>query len=196
MNNPGNNHSSPGPSSSGKLSLSKALLVTELSKPNATPSSVAERLGCTTSAITQALQADPALQQQVMEARLVAAKSGLYLDEKYDKLEKTALEQLEKVLPYVSDPMKLARVAQTMNAAKRRAGPQVAGEGSESKVVRLLLPRIVEHSIQLGQNNEVVQIGERALVTMPAASVLQQAKEKQAAQVAAAKELPKLGEML
>lgn len=177
------------PAAGAPLQLSKQLLITEMSKPNATPSSVAERLGCTTSAITQALQADPELQKKIMEARLVAAKSGLYLDEKYDALEKTALDQLGKVLPYVTDPMKLARVAATMNSAKRRAGPQV-GE-STGNVVKLLLPRIIEHSIQLGSNNEVVQIGERALVTMPAQQLLQKAKEK----IAAAEAL-KIGDML
>lgn len=161
------------------ISLSRALLVTELSKPNATPSSVAERLGCTASAITQALAADPALQQQVLAAKLVSAKAGLALDEQYDRIEKMALDQMEKVLPYVSDPMKLSRIAQVVNAAKRRAGPQAPSNGTD-KVVSVQLPQAIKSRLQLSAQNEVTQIGERVLVTMPAAQLAAQLKEAQA----------------
>lgn len=168
------------PAPKSVLQLSSALLITELSKPNATITTVAERLGCTASAISQALSNDPALQQKVLEARLVAAKTGLYLDEKYDSLEKLALDRLEQVLPYVNNPMQLARISQTMNAAKRRAGPQLQDDSGQ-KTVRILMPKIVEMTLKLSERNEVVQIGDRALVTMPAAQVMKNSQERLAA---------------
>ena len=160
-----------------EIALSRALLVAEMSRPGATISSVAERLSCTASAIHQAIQADPKIQQDILEAKVKNAKEGIELDDKYDKLEKKALDQLEKVLPFVSDPMKLARIAQTMNAAKRRGG--VAIEQETGQVVKLTLPKAITARIELSATSEVVQVDNRPLVTMPAAQLAERLKSKQ-----------------
>ena len=182
------------------LQLSRALLVAELSAQGATISSVAERLSCTPSAISQALDAAPELQEEIMKRKLQGAQKGIELDDKYDKLEHTVLTKLEQVLPYVTDPMKLGRLAQTLNAAKRRAGPQVK-QASDSQVVTLLLPELIKSKLELSSQKEVVQIGDRVLVTMPAAQVAAQLKDRQQKELERRVELintppVKIGDML
>lgn len=181
-----------------EIALSRALIVAEMSRPGATISSVAERLSCTPSAIHQAIQNDEKLARDILEAKVKNARDGIELDDKYDKLEKKALDQLEKVLPFVSDPMKLARIAQTMNAAKRRGGAAV--EQETGTVVRLTLPNAIKARIELSAKSEVVQVDDRPLVTMPAAQLAEKLKarsaekfEEKLAQVAT---FPKIGDIL
>lgn len=164
-------------SKSSSLQLSKALLEQELTKPMATVSSVAEKLGCTPSAITQALAGNPELSEKILAAKVSANSQGQVLDALYDSLELKALKKLDTVMPFVTDPMKLARVAEAMNRAKRRGAPELPSEGADV-VVRLVLPKMVEKKLHFGSNNEVVQVGDRALVTMPTTALLKLAEER------------------
>lgn len=127
----------------------------------------ATHFGVTASAITQAVES----------AGLQVGASGTLeekhkkLDNTYDALEQKVLDKLEAVIPFQSDPMKLARLVTTLNMAKRRGGVHTGDTNPTAPHVTVILPSVVQNKLQLSQNREVISVDGRDMVTMPAASV-------------------------
>lgn len=94
------------------------------------------------------------------------------IDALYEELEKKALEQLRRVMGTVSDPMKLTRIASSMNASKRRSiAPAVVTEGSGT-LVQLQLPQAMAAQFIFNASGEAVAYqsegATRPLVTVTA----------------------------
>lgn len=132
---------------------------------------IADALGCTEGYISQLISASPRLQE---------AKAGLDsryadIDTLYDRIEQRALEELEKRMAVCTKPMELVRIAQAMNAAKRRsAAPLGALEGGAGKgaTVNITIPQqVAVQQFQFNGNNQAIALAsedgvqERALIT-------------------------------
>lgn len=64
------------------------------------------------------------------------------IDNLYDEIERTSLQQLKKLLPLMGDPMKLMRVAAEANSAKRRSQPYREGAlNGKGQTINLTLPK-------------------------------------------------------
>ena len=154
------------------LRLSRALLKQEMIKPGATATSVAELLGVTPSAISQALDASPELKQEILEAKVAKNGIGEALDAAYDKLELKALKKLGQQIDWVQKPMEVAKILQTLNAAKRRG---TGGTGQEREVgrevVALQLPKEFVKKLKIGTEGQILEADGRVLSTMPALQV-------------------------
>lgn len=132
---------------------------------------IADALGCTEGYISQLISASPRLQE---------AKAGLDsryadIDTLYDRIEQRALEELEKRMAVCTKPMELVRIAQAMNAAKRRStAPLGALEGGAGKgaTVNITIPQqVAVQQFQFNGNNQAIALAsedgvqERALIT-------------------------------
>jgi hypothetical protein len=107
-------------------------------------------------------------------------------DDAMDRIEAMALEKLEMALSLEVDPVKILKVFQTVNAAKRRSLGEGQSAGNttivkEQKVVQIQMPaRMLEHTakdFETNKNNEVIRVGNTHMVTATNTQVLEQLKE-------------------
>lgn len=116
---------------------------------------VANSLGISQSRISQ-LVADPIFSRSLTEKRFVQLQKHNETDNHYDRLEKTALMQLERTLPMVMDPMKLAIVITRLNQAKRRGSSAPDSLVRQKPTVRLNINAAVVAKFSLNGSNQVV----------------------------------------
>jgi len=113
-------------------------------------------------------------------------------DEAIDRIEALALEKLEGAMVLEGDPMKLLKIFQAVNAAKRRS----KGEGvtastvvntttiNNSNVVSLEMPaRLLKESTDSGDfetntSNEVIRVGNTHMVTASNVEVLKRLEQR------------------
>jgi len=141
------------------------------------------RSGFTETQIAEALNVTPSAVAQVIDAhdlRAEAAKNSRFesIDNKWNSLEEKILERLEKTYKSVQDPMKLTRMLQVINGAKRRSlaeGKSLQADGA--RLVQLNLPERVQLAVSFNLNNEVIEINGRNLTTAQPARVLKEAQE-------------------
>lgn len=150
---------------------------------------IANKAGISTSAVSQALSS-------IEESSNTQNNSSLH-DNKYDQLELAALNKLEGLLAVETNIMKVSKIMEMLNSAKRRAGI-VGSLGSSSasgqaNFITINMPAAIQQKLVLNENKEVIEVDGRSLVTMPSTEVekiLQEKKEAQAAmQEAEAKEV-------
>ena len=118
---------------------------------------IAAALGCSESYVSQLIAAHPKLQ---------AAKAGLDsayedIDSLYDRIEKRALEELEKRMAVCTKPMELVRIAQAMNIAKRRSKAPVGAleAGGNGTTVTVTVPQqVAVQQFQFNAHNQAIAL--------------------------------------
>lgn len=127
---------------------------------------VASTLGISPSYISQ-LMGEEDFRSEVELALSDRAAHDAEHDNLLDAIEQKATEQLDKLMPFITDPMKLMKIMQTMNAAKRRVIRTDAASNSNSHglQVNIILPTQVVQKLTVDNtNNQVVAIGEQSLL--------------------------------
>lgn len=134
------------------------------------PEVVATAIGVSKSAISQLLSQDE-FSKLVAAARYENLAAHTQRDNKYDSLEDQILDRLKDSLSMIFDPMKLAKLLQIVNGAKRRgSGVQELPQG-QATVLNLTMPtQIIQHFVK-NINNQVVRAGAQDLVTMQSNSM-------------------------
>lgn len=122
------------------------------------PVQVASALGISESRISQ-LIADPEFAGKLAEAKYKNLAKHNETDNLYDRVEKKALEQLERSLPMIMRPMELTRVVATLNSAKRRGISSPDAITRVKPTVKLSIPIAVVNKFQVNAANQVVQAG-------------------------------------
>jgi hypothetical protein len=89
-------------------------------------------------------------------------------DSLYDSLELIALNNLQRTLPFETSPMRLVKVLDTLNHARRRSNdlPGEFGSNSDVQSVKLIVPVQINAKVVMNENQEVIEINDRPLVTM------------------------------
>lgn len=97
-----------------------------------------------------------------------------------DRVERKTLEMIEKSLPIIMDPMKLARIYGVVNSAKRRGASAPDAIHSQRRTITLNIPIAVVNKFQTNAANQVVEAGtqsesgtldSQALVTIQSGSM-------------------------
>lgn len=159
---------------------SKAL---DLLGRNFPPEVVANTVGLSASRISQLLSQEE-FAKEVVERKYRALAAQTSRDTKADELEDLLLEKLKNSLSMVFDPMKIARLYQVVNAAKRRgidSSEQMSGM-NKSTVVQLNIPTQVFQQFTTNIHNQVIQAGSQQLLTIQSsklASLLPSSPENQ-----------------
>lgn len=139
---------------------------------------VAQTLGVSESYISQLL-ADEVFLKGVVERRYAHLAKHNARDAAYDAIEDDLLERLKATLPMLFDPMKIVRVIQVINAAKRRGQSAPESITQQNVVVNLTLPTAVidRFSIVKDINNQIIEAGEQKLVTIQSGTLLDRVKQ-------------------
>lgn len=138
----------------------------------------ASALGVTESYISQLLSRDD-FSREVIKRKCEVLERHNKRDNKYDALEDTILDKMHEGIAMVFDPMKLARLLQVTNAAKRR------GVGADSNVsqvttsISLVLPQVIIEKFSANTYNQVIEAGDQQLITMQVGTLLERLKGKQ-----------------
>ena len=137
------------------------------------PTAVANALGVDISRISQLL-ADPEFATSVVEKKFESLSKHNERDTAIDSLEDTLVKKLESSMAYMTRPMEILKSFQVINAAKRRG--QTAPESLTSKqtIIQLNIPQIILDRFQTNVHNQVIQVGEQSLLTIPSGQMLKQ----------------------
>ncbi len=126
---------------------------------------VAESLGVDASRISQLLDNDE-FKSALADEKFSLLNRHNEADEKLNALEDTVRDRLEQTVEMIFDPMKLTRIFQVVNAAKRR-GMEVSGDVfGNSTVVNLNIPQRIVNNFVVNSNNQVIQAGGEDLITI------------------------------
>jgi hypothetical protein len=139
---------------------------------------VADSVGVDPSYVSQ-LMAREDVAARVAELRAVRATQFVEHDSNIESLEKQALERMAKLLPLQSDIMKITRVFQVLNGARKSmehgVGAQAAAPGA---IVSITLPEAAQVHFRLTADKQVVEIEGRSMVPMPSHMVAAQLRAK------------------
>lgn len=158
----------------GAQSINRDMIVAALAH-GFTDAQIADSLGVTQSAVSQAIDAHGLRERANVNSRFAEH------DEKLNTLEGVVLDKLGKLINcgMVLDPLKLTAIYKTLNGAKRRSmaeGNQLPG--TNVQLISINLPQHVQVKVGLNSRNEVVSVGENALNTLPAGKLVDLAGNK------------------
>lgn len=137
---------------------------------------VAKATGFSAGYISQVVN-DPINLELIKEAQAKTLSAKVSLDDTYDSIEAKAAEILLETIVtkgQLMEPMKLMKLMQVANTAKRRLSTDLRQEDtSSSYTVTINLPNVAMPTLTLvkSANNEVLQVGDLELLTMPSALV-------------------------
>lgn len=144
------------------------------------PTAVANALGVDISRISQLLSNDD-FALKVVEKKFEALSKNNERDGAIDSLEDKLLEKLKETLPFMTRPMEILKSFQVLNMAKRRGQTSPESLTSKQTIVQLNIPQIVLNAFTSNIHNQIVQIGEQSLVTIPSNQLLKQAEAQNVA---------------
>lgn len=129
------------------------------------PEQVASAIGVSPSRISQLLS-DDSFSQSVAELRYKTLAAHTERDNAYDSLEDQLLQKLKGTLSMLFDPMKIAKLLQIINAAKRRGSQQQELLTAAQTVVQLNMPTQIYQQFVTNVNNQVIKAGAQELITV------------------------------
>lgn len=135
------------------------------------PSAVASALGVDPSAISQ-LMSDSDFAEKVTESKFTTLSKYNEHDSSIDSLESKILDKMKETLPYMTKPLELLKSFQILNAAKRKGTIAPETVTTKQTIVQLVLPQITMQRFQSNVHNQVVQVGEKSLLTIPSNRLL------------------------
>lgn len=136
------------------------------------PAAVANALGVDISRISQLLSQDD-FAARVVERKFEQLSKHNERDSAIDSLEDKLLDKLRDCLPFMTRPMEILKSFAVLNAAKRR-GATASSESLSSKqtIIQLNIPQIIIEKFSSNVHNQVVQIGQQSLLTIPSGQLL------------------------
>ena len=129
------------------------------------PEQVASAIGVSPSRISQLLS-DDSFSQSVAELRYKTLAAHTERDSAYDSLEDQLLQKLKGTLSMLFDPMKIAKLLQIINAAKRRGSQHQELLTAAQTVVQLNMPTQIYQQFVTNVNNQVIKAGAQELITV------------------------------
>lgn len=144
---------------------------------------VAKALGVTEGYVSQLANED-SNKHKIQANRAIEVAGRLTIDSNYDKIEEYGTEALLKLVETkgsLLEPMKLMKIVQTANTARRRLEQNpAAAAGGQQFTINVTLPNVSLPLLSLvkSANNEVLEVGGQQLLTMPSQLVKQAAQQR------------------
>lgn len=139
------------------------------------PTAVANALGVDISRISQLL-ANEDFAVKVVEKKFEALSKNNERDTMIDGMEDMLLSKLKESLAYMTRPMEILKSFQIINMAKRRGQSNPEALTAKQTIVQLNIPQIVIDNFTANVHNQIVQIGQQSLVTIPSSQLLKQSE--------------------
>ena len=146
---------------------------------------VAKATGVTEGYISQVVNSEDG-KKLLGELRSKTINTKVLLDANYDRIEEVGTKALLKLVETKAEllePMKLVKIIQTANMARRRLeiNPNTNLNSNNNFTVMITLPNVAMPQLSLvkSANNEVLEVGGQQLLTMPSQLVKQRALARQ-----------------
>lgn len=136
------------------------------------PTQVALAIGVDPSRISQLLALE-SFSTQVVQAKYEKFAKHLSRDASIDEVEDALIAQLKNCISWMTKPMEIVRAFALVNSAKRRSlgSSTIDTSDAAQNIVNLSMPTVIHQSFTTNINNQVIQVGERQLVTMPSSQL-------------------------
>lgn len=157
-----------------------ATRIQKLLGQNLPASIVASTVGCDTSYISQLMENEE-YKNTVLLLRAGKAEGAVARDSTWDNVEDMALKRAVEMLPLVSRPSDLIRIASLANAAKRRAAEYAGINETTTPTVNLVLPQGAVIHFQMNSNAQVVEVDGRSMAALPTKVLTEQMAARKAA---------------
>lgn len=144
------------------------------------PELVATIIGCDPSYISQLLE-NETFRNEVSELRVQSLQAATERDKKWDSLEEKLLNKLHDAVDFVIKPREILAILSVANAAKRRGATATDSITINNQVVNLLMPTKLTTIFTVNQNNQVIGVGDKSMLTMPSKNIEKLLAESQAA---------------
>lgn len=157
----------------------------ELLGQNLTQVQAARALGLDESDVSRHL-ANKDLALAVSEKKVATLTAATKRDANYDTLEDKLAAKLDQQLPFLQQPVVTAKILQMVNGLKRRGATNEDTNriGNQTTIVVLQLPTVTRQKFEVNNRNEVVQVGDRPMLTIDSNQLLKSQKEKPHEQLA------------
>ena len=132
----------------------------------------AAALGVDSSRISQ-LISDESFSTKLVTARFESLRKNNARDSELDALEDQIIANLKMTAGMILEPMKLARLLQVVNAAKRRGADAPAQSTQKTQVLKLNIPIAIMQKFVVNGSNQVISAGEQDLVTIQSSQMKQ-----------------------
>jgi len=141
------------------------------------PQAVANALGVDISRISQLLS-EESFAQKVVEKKFEALSKNNERDGSIDSIEDRLIKKLGDCLPFMTRPMELVKAFQVINAAKRRGSAAPDPVMQNQTIIQLNIPTIILNKFSTNINNQVIQVGDQSLLTIPSGQMAKLAELK------------------
>ena len=134
---------------------------------------VATAVGCDPSYISQLLSQDE-IHKRVSELRVQSLQAATKRDNKWDSIEDKLLDAMSEKVDNMASFMKpgdLIRFLSVVNAAKRRGAQAQDAMTINNTTVNLTIPQRALQQFVVNSVNQVVQVGEQTLLTLPSQNI-------------------------
>lgn len=139
------------------------------------PIAVAQTLGVDPSRITQLLGQEE-FAQKVIELKYNELSKHTLRDGFIDELEDKLLEKLKDSLVFMTRPMEILKAFSILNAAKRRGNTTSETLTGKQDIVQLTIPTIILQKFVTNIHNQVIQVENQSLLTIPSSQLLKNAE--------------------
>ncbi len=140
---------------------------------------VANAVGVSESYISQLMENEE-FRNEVIKARGDAALEDVQADEEADDIEGIARKKIKQLLPFENNVMKVLKVYQVMNGAKRKTAPEQAMQQNAGVIVNITLPQRAIVDFKLTSDKQVVEVAGRSMATLPSNVLHQKLRQEQA----------------
>lgn len=134
------------------------------------PEVVCSAVAVTPSYISQLLS-DENFALEVSKLRMAKLTRYSDQDSLYDNMEAKLAKMLDNVLPYLTDPMKIFKILQGINAMKRRSHASNDNILNQQTVVQLSLPTVIKQKFEININSQVIKVGDQSMTTIQAGNL-------------------------
>lgn len=139
------------------------------------PAQVASTLGVTESLISQ-LVSKEGFAAELARIKTESLQKHNARDLKYDSLEDSLLDKLEKNIGMMYKPHDILKAIQVVNGAKRRGTSTAEAVIAQQNIVQIVLPTKVIQTFTSNAQNQVVQAGNQSLTTIQSGELLRQSE--------------------
>ena len=120
----------------------------------------------------------------VIEKKFEALSKHNERDDSINSMEDKLISKLQDCLPFMTRPMEILKAFTVINAAKRRGQTAPDSLTQKTTIVQLNIPAILVERFTANINNQVVQVGDRSLLTIPSSQMNKQLEARNAATLA------------
>ncbi len=132
---------------------------------------VASSCGVTPAYVSQLLE-EPEVREQIAILRSKELETALEVDRSIERIERKALEMVDRKLPFVKNATEAAKVFATLNAARKKAvvGDQASDVAAAQQVI-ITVPKGAQLLFKLNPNNQVIEVEGRSMATLPSSGL-------------------------